>query len=164
MLKRSPRKRQHGQTLIEIIIATTVVGIVMTSVVAVITVSVRNAARAKAKALGTKYTQEGIEYFRAQRNLMGWESFYGYLNTRDPRYCLDSLSYAQNGGLEQIPNRPCQSSEFVDERNIYTRQATITIQTINGKPTVNVLVTTSWPDGSTTITSEATAEFQQSEN
>lgn len=163
---RSKRKKSRGQTLIEIIIATGVVGLVMTTVVAVISVSVRNAARAKAKALGTKYTQEGIEYFRAQKNLMGWETFYETIQagTGNNVYCLSTLPYNQNGGLEQLPNRPCQAAEYVDARNIYKRSADVSLGTLNGQYTVTVTVSTVWEDGDRLTTSNATLELQQSQN
>ena len=160
------RKRQFGQTLVEIIIAISVVGLVMTAVVAIVTVSVRNVSRAKAKALGTKYTQEGIEYFRAQKNLMGWETFWETIQAGGPSstYCLAELPYTQNGGLESVPNRACLSTEFVDNTAVYQRKAEVTVGPVNGQDTVTVTVLTTWPDGGQTAQSMGTVQFQQSQN
>jgi len=71
----SQRKRHFsaGTTLIEILVAAAILGLVMTSIVAVITLSVKNAAEAKERSLATKYSQEGMELFRRQKNVMGWE-------------------------------------------------------------------------------------------
>ncbi|MBW7955914.1 hypothetical protein H3C66_04235 [Patescibacteria group bacterium] len=159
------KRKRLGQTIVEVIIATGVVGLVMTAVVAVVTVSVRNASRAKAKALGTKYTQEGIEYFRAQKNLMGWESFVGAIQEggSTPTYCLATLPYTQNGGLENLPNRPCQASEFVDSNDLYQRSANVTLGVLGGQDAVTVTVTTTWEDGDRMTESTATVEFQQSQ-
>ena len=51
-----------GSTLIEVIIAVGVVALVMITVVSIITVSVRDTVLAKSKLLGTRYTQEGMEF------------------------------------------------------------------------------------------------------
>lgn len=162
-----PRRRSRaGQTLVEVIIATSVVGLVMTAVVAVVTISLRNVSRAKAKALGTKYTQEGVEYFRTQKNVMGWETFYQTIQEGGslPTYCMADLPYSQNGGLEQLPNRACISTEYVDPQGIYKRHAQVTTTFVNGTPTVNVIVVTSWPDADHMTQSSATAQFQPSQN
>jgi type II secretory pathway pseudopilin PulG len=165
-MKRTVRSRQLGQTILEVIIATSVVGLVMTAVVAVVSVSLRNAARAKAKSVGTKYTQEGIEYFRAQRNLMGWESFFEEIQQSGvfSTFCLASLPYTTNGGLESVPERPCTTSEFVDEDNIYQREAEVTITNVGGQNIVTVTINTTWIDSGRTATSNATVEMQQSQN
>ncbi len=165
-MKKTTRSHQLGQTIVEIIIATGVVGLVMTAVVAVVSVSLRNAARAKAKALGTKYTQEGVEYFRAQRNLMGWESFLAQIQQggSSSTYCLATLPYTQNGGLASVPNRACLSSEFVDTGSIYQRKADVTVTNVSGQDMITITVSVTWPDSGRTTTSTATIEQQKSQN
>lgn len=156
------RRRQRGQTLIEVMIATTVVGLVMTAVAAIVTISLQNTSRAKAKALATKYTQEGIEYFRAQRNLMGWESFYATLSLGTPTYCLATLPYSEVGGLQNLDNTPCDPGHHPDPNGIYQRGAVVTFVNVSGQPTVNVVVATTWTDGDRLAESRATIQFQQS--
>jgi len=162
------KDRRVGQTIIEILIATGVVALVMTAVVAVVSVSVRNASRAKAKALATKYTQEGIEYFRAQRNIMGWESFWttagGQVGTRTSTACLATLPYTATGGLQNVISTTCSTNQYIDTRQIYQRSAAVTTSQLVGKDTVNVAVTVRWVDGSRTNTSTATVQLQQSQN
>lgn len=158
--------RKHhraGQTIIEVVIATGVVAMVMTAVVAIISVSLRNTTRAKAKALATKYTQEGIEYFRAQRNLLGWESMFQTIQqgAGGNTYCMSTLPYSGNGGLASLANRACLPNEFVDSRQIYQRRAEITI---SGTDTITITVTVTWNDGDRTQTSNATVELKQSQN
>lgn len=161
--------KQHnrqGNSILEVMISIVVVGVVITSVAAAIAISLQNTSRAKAKAIGTKFTQEGIEYFRAQRTLMGWETFYSTLEEGGvtPTYCLAALPYSPLGGLDQVPNRPCQLTEFVDLNNLYKRSAVVTLGTINGQPTVTITVSTEWPNGDRTTQSTATIQFQQSQN
>jgi len=164
--KRHSPSPKRGTSIVEVMVAIAVVGVVMTAVTAVVSVSLQNTSRSKAKSLGTKYTQEGIEYFRAQKNLMGWESFLTAVQEggASPTYCLASLPYSQNGGFELVPNRPCVTSEFVDVLNLYKRAAFVTLTPVNGEPTVTVTVTTTWPDGSNTTESTATQQFQQYRN
>lgn len=62
------KKREKGQSLIEILAALAVVIIVILALVAVTTVSIRNATFAKNQSLATKYAQELIEEARELRN------------------------------------------------------------------------------------------------
>jgi Tfp pilus assembly protein PilV len=157
------KNRRAGQTIIEVVIATGVVALVMTAVVAIVSVSLRNTTRAKAKVLATKYTQEGIEYFRAQRNLLGWESMFQAIQqgSGGSTYCMSTLPYGEDGGLASLPNRACLPNEFVDSRQIYQRSAEITT---TGSDTLTITVTVTWNDGDRTQTSNATAELKQSQN
>lgn len=138
----------------------------MTTVVAAMSVSLHSAVISQSKGLATKYTQEGIEYFRAQKNLMGWETFWETIQAggSSSTYCLAELPYTPNGGLESVPNRACLSTEFVDNTTVYQREAEVTLGPVNGEDTVTVTVVTTWPDGGQTAQSMATVQFQQSEN
>lgn len=157
------KKRRTGQTIVEVVIATAVVGVVMTALAAIITVSLQNTTRAKAKALATKYTQEGIEYFRAQRSLLGWESMVQVIQqgSGGSTYCMNTLPYTQYGGLEQLANRACLPHEFVDARQIYQRSAQIFT---TGADTLSITVTVSWNDGARLQTSTATVELKNTQN
>jgi len=159
-------KCKHGSSLIEVIIAIAVVSLVMTAVAAVISISLQNTSRAQAKVIGTKHTQEGIEYFRAQRTLMGWESFLSAFQNGNVStvYCLASLPFTTVGGLEQLPNRPCGVTEFADVRNLYKREADVTLGTVAGQQTVTITVRMVWPDGMQSVRSSATVQLQKSQN
>jgi Tfp pilus assembly protein PilE len=158
--------RRAGQTIVEVIIATAVVGLVMTAIVAIGSVSLRNTSRAKAKALATKYTQEGIEYFRTQRNLLGWESMFQTLkqNSGGVTYCMATLPYTQTGGLGNLPNRACLPTEFVDVRQIYQRRAHVTTSVVGGQNVITVVVTVSWNDSGNQQISTAALELRQNQN
>lgn len=158
--------RRAGQTIVEVIIAIGVVAMVMTAIVAIGTTSLRNTSRAKAKTLATKYTQEGIEYFRTQRNILGWESMVETLqqNSGGITYCMATLPYTQTGGLGNLPNRPCLPSEFIDVRQIYQRHAEVTSSVIDGQDVITIAVTVSWNDSGAQQTSIATLELRQNQN
>jgi type II secretory pathway pseudopilin PulG len=116
MTRRIQTKKNAGQTIVEIVIAIGVVGLVMTTVVGVVSVSLRNTARAKAKTLATKYTQEGIEYFRAQRNLMGWETFFQTLQQRQgANFCMTTLPYTI-GSQVDVSEKAFENNKYKDKQ------------------------------------------------
>lgn len=153
-------QRQRGATIIEILIATGVVGLVMTSAVATITVSLNATSIAKNKLTATKYNQEGVEYFRTQRNILGWETFVSLLNS--PTYCLATLPAIDQGGIANLPARSCNASEFVDPQNVFQRNAQITQSSSGGENIVTISVAVTWSEGGRPQTSRATAELRNS--
>jgi len=68
-------KKNNGQSLVEMVIAVGILVLVILALVAVTTVSVRNASFSRNQALATKYAQEAIEKVRAYREQNTWENF-----------------------------------------------------------------------------------------
>jgi len=68
-------KKTNGQSLVEMVIAVGILVLVILALVAVTTVSVRNASFSRNQALATKYAQETIEKVRAYREQNTWENF-----------------------------------------------------------------------------------------
>jgi len=68
-------KKSSGQSLVEMIIAIGIVLIIIVALVAVTTISVRNASFSRNQSLATKYAQETIEKVRAYREQNSWEDF-----------------------------------------------------------------------------------------
>lgn len=68
-------KENKGQSLIEMVIALSIVIIIILALVGLITVSIRNATFSQNQALATKYAQEGIEEARRLRDEQG-DSFF----------------------------------------------------------------------------------------
>jgi len=152
---------RRGTSLLEIIIATGIVALVMTSTVAMMSVSLKTTNLAKNKSTGTKYTQEAIEYFRTQRTILGWETFISILQSGSNvnTFCMATLPYAAVGGLQNLPNRACLTNEYVDAGNRFKRSSQIVITTAGSSTNVNVQVSTTWQDGTRTITDNASIEF-----
>ena len=155
---------RRGQTIIEVIMATGVVGLVMTAIVAIASVSVRNTAQAKAKTLGTKFSQEAMDYLRQQRGVLGWESFVATVQQdgTNARYCLSTIP-TSTAAFQALGNRSCNANEKVDNKGIFTRYADL--QIINGTPQrLRVTVTVSWSESGIAKTSTAVQEFRKSVN
>lgn len=158
---RRPLPKKSGSSMLEVIIATGVIGLVMTATVSVISVSLRTTSLSKAKNAATKYTQEGVEYFRNQRTVLGWETFLEILQTGgSASYCLATLPPTSEGGLAEVPNRNCQSDEFVDENGIFQREATVALSSDEDEDIVTITVVTSWEDSGRPLNSTATLELR----
>ncbi len=141
------KKKQAGQTIIEIIVATGIVALVMTSIVALVSVSIKGASEAKSKAIATKYDQEVMEFFREQRSLLGWESFLAVFPQSGSKttYCFATLP-ATTLAFTQMIASPC-SNAYVDPMKIFTRQADVQVNTVNGQKVVDVTAYVTWMDG-----------------
>ena len=122
--------KQQGQTLVELVIVLAVVGLVVTGVVSIAAISVRNARFSRDQATAARYTQEASEWIRQERN-SGWVNFYGRAGRT---YCMDSLYW-------NITN-PCTSVQVVPN-TIFTRTATLTSLDANS---VQVDIVVSWTD------------------
>lgn len=69
------KRKTRGQSLIEVLIALSVVVLVILALITVTTISVRNATFAKNQSLATEYAQETIEKIRGYRNQNSWVDF-----------------------------------------------------------------------------------------
>jgi len=131
--------QQPGQTIIEVIIATGVVVLVMTAIMAGLTLSLKNTAQAKYKALASKLAQEGIEAFRRERDLLGFESFRAGLASQT--YCLPSIP----SQLSQFGAGTCGDADGITMTGVtFFRQAEVVGATDNDPVVVEVSVT--WLD------------------
>lgn len=68
-----------GQTLIEVIIAIGLVVLVMTSLVSGVALTVRNNRFARDQAQAKDYNRQTLEWIRAMRDQLGWETFVSIL-------------------------------------------------------------------------------------
>lgn len=68
-------ENDHGQTLIEVVVALSVLVIILLAVVSVLSKSVKNAAYSRNYSLATGYTQEAIEKIRLYRDQHNWATF-----------------------------------------------------------------------------------------
>lgn len=133
-----------GQTIIEVIIATGIVALVMTALVAGMTLSIKNNAIARYKTLGTQLAQEGIELFRRERNLLGWEQFASTLDTQgDGQYCLNSIP--DSASFSSLTPGDCGTDQIAKTAVSFQRTADIDVSPSLDEITVTIRV--SWLDG-----------------
>jgi Tfp pilus assembly protein PilV len=110
-------KYEKGQSLFEVVLALAVAALIIISIVALATISIRNANFSRNQSLATRYAQEAIEWLRGQRD-EGWDAFTTRALT--PLWCLKSLSWTDTtiGG--------CGSSGFISD-TIFKREISFTI-------------------------------------
>jgi type II secretory pathway pseudopilin PulG len=89
MLKKKKSKNHAGSSLIEIVIAIGVVGLVLTGIIASLTFSVKSTSESKYRSLATAKAQEVIELFRRERGRLGWNEFNSIVS--HDSYCFDEI-------------------------------------------------------------------------
>jgi Tfp pilus assembly protein PilV len=87
--------KEHGSTLIELLIATMIVGTIVTAVAAGVASSVKNNSESRYRELAVSLGQQAIEVLRKERAALGWSNFFSALS--DNVYCV-------RAGVTQISN------------------------------------------------------------
>ncbi len=82
------KKLQRGQTLLEVLLALSVVVLIIGAITVVVVNSLNNATFTKNQNLATQYAQEGIEYMRRKRD-SSWSDFFAINDTT--HWCLPKL-------------------------------------------------------------------------
>lgn len=132
---------QQGSSLIEIIVATGVMALVLTSIVAGLTLSLKTNAESEYRSQAVKRAQEAMEVFRRERTLLGWESFINTFRTNTV-YCFKDLPEP----FGEFTRGACGSDDtIVISGQEFVREATVTVdETDPNNPQVRVVVTMSW--------------------
>jgi len=110
-------KDEKGQSLFEVVLALAVAALIIIAIVALATISIRNANFSRNQSLTTRYAQEAIEWLRGQRD-EDWDAFAARALT--PLWCLKSLSWTDAKIGE------CGSSDFIFD-TIFKREISFTI-------------------------------------
>ena len=132
------RSTQTGSSLIELLIAIMVVGVVVTGVAYALTQSVKNTAESRYRELATAMAQDSIDLFRREREAQGWRAFTS-LFTSFPT-TIDAAVLTNRSG-QCGPGNTFQASRttFQREIEVYTDAPSETL-------TINVIMT--WNVGS----------------
>ena len=132
---------QRGSSLIEIIVATGVMALVLTSIIAGFTLSLKTNSESEYRSQATKRAQEAMEVFRRERTLLGWEAFAAALRD-NTYYCFDELT----APFEAFSVGACGSSDtIVISGQEFIREAEVTVdETDPTSPQIRVKMTMSW--------------------
>jgi prepilin-type N-terminal cleavage/methylation domain-containing protein len=130
--------KQQGQTLIEVLIATVVVGTVLTAVAAGLSMSIKNTAQSKMRSLATGYAQQAIEIFQRERNFLGWDTFLSALSS--DVYCLNDLP-ADSVAFKSLTAGACASGDTIGTTS-FQREVNVTV----GANSLTVVSTVTWYD------------------
>lgn len=139
----------NGTSLIEVLIAIAVVGLVLTGVIAALTFSVKSTSESKYRSLATAKAQETIELFRRERAKLGWNDFNTALSDL---YCFDEIPATTEGIASKAG--ACGAEVY----NLVVPGAGIAfkreVEIIKNPDSVVIKATVSWPrfdQGSTNI-------------
>ncbi|OGY10140.1 MAG: hypothetical protein A3A58_02445 [Candidatus Blackburnbacteria bacterium RIFCSPLOWO2_01_FULL_41_27] len=146
------KNRSRGQSLFELIIAIGIGIIIVTAIVQLVTISVRNASFAKNKNEATRLAQQALEWLRTEKE-KDWAVFYD--RAGNPAYwCFPTLAWTAG---------QCGSSQTISGSTTFTRGATLDQEDVDGNDTSVVVVTVSWTEGGRTHQSSVTTQFGETD-
>lgn len=148
----------RGSSLIEIVIVTGVMALVLTAIVAGLTLSLKTNADSEYRSRAVQRTQEAMEVFRRERTVRGWDVFISSF-TSGATYCLAELP----APTEEFTEGACFNEDSIVISGVdFYREAVVTVD--NSDPTdpqLRVELTTSWDSGSGERTVNIVQSFQQ---
>lgn len=150
------KNKQLGAGMIEILIATGVVGLVMTAVASGFVLSVKNSAIGKYKILASTRAQEAMEVFRREKVLLGWSQFYETLSAST--YCLNELA-SDSAQFKSMTAESCDGDNFIAGTS-FTREALVEVIS---PEEIRVEIVVEWLDGDIIRSSNLIQEFQEYE-
>lgn len=139
------RSKQRGQTIIELLIAILVVGIVVISVAVALTYSVQYTAEVRYREAAISLAQDAIEFFRSERARMGWANFTP--NISSGTFCFPTIptDLAQANATFK---HTCGTTEYVvlpaGPFNPNFRRQIAVSDSGGGNPQISIIVTVSW--------------------
>lgn len=149
-----------GNTLVEVMIAGTVLVFVLVAVVSGLILATKNSSYAKNQALATRRAQEGIEFFRSYQFELGWESFYDILRADGSNfsYCLTTLPSIAISFRDSLTPRTCSVTNATDKipGTHFFRQANIILPDLVNNDEVRIEVIVTWIDGPDTRIAKST--------
>lgn len=152
ILRRLRMTNSAGQSLIEVLVATTIITIVMTAIAAALTFTIKSNSQSRYLSHANFFGQELLEFFKRERVKNTWADFQAdFQNLPGNDFCLLSIpndlsEVAGNAGL-------CESGVSA-VGNEFERE--MTINSI-ASDTIYLTVTVSWYDAD----NERSVEFEQ---
>lgn len=132
-----------GQSMFELLVAVFVVGITLVALVSLTSKAVGNTTFSRERTQATRYTQEAVEWLRAERD-QDWGAFRDRATASGRNYCLQTLSWSS--GCSPING------------TALTRGVTLIYNSANPN-TVEARVVTAWSDSAGVHESRVTTYF-----
>jgi len=130
---------QSGSTLIELMVATSVVVIALTALMTTLTLSIKSTAQSKYRTYAASLSQESLEVFRRERSLLGWQTF--YKETPTGTLCFNTLPASSTEFVNWVPGA-C-ADRFTEVGAGFSRTIVVT----KGVDSVTVQSRIDWNDG-----------------
>ncbi|MEX0896398.1 MAG: hypothetical protein WDZ94_05725 [Patescibacteria group bacterium] len=142
-----------GSTIIEILVAIAVVGVVLTALTYSLSFSVKNSAQAEYRQIASRYAQNSIEMLRAERADRGWSDFKDAFppdNTND-YYCLrsadDLTDHELYGSTLDLTATTCNQTHNQPKADFQRLFRTVEQSDEPGNEFIAVEVVVTWRDG-----------------
>jgi type II secretory pathway pseudopilin PulG len=133
---------QQASTLVEVLVAVTIIALVLTAVSAMISMSIKLANSNEQNQLALQKAQEGLEFFRKERLINSWYSFSTPL-TDGATYCLSSIPEETASISAQLG--VCGEADVLEAAKYnFKREVTVNY---NGANSLTVQVDLNWTDG-----------------
>lgn len=156
-------KSQTGSTLIEVLIATIVVGVILTGVVGALTSSLKNSSEAQNRQVATRLAQEALELFNQQKAISSWSDFYDMPSDSGDFYCVPTTSLnvaSLSTTTATIISTACKVSPAPGGVNTtFYRGIKKTYDATVTPPAVEIKAVVQWQDGSSTREATATKKY-----
>lgn len=134
-------RQKNGQTMVEMLVAVAIVVLVLVTVVSRVVAAVASANFARNQALSTRFSQEGLEWARSQRDSLGWVGFSPYISS-SPTYCVPDLSL----GIGALTSGTCLTTATIPG-TIFLREVRFIYAAPGGQePYTDIISTVSWRD------------------
>lgn len=143
------KKFNTGSSLIEVLIAIVVVGLVVTGAMISISYSMRNSAEARYREEASQIAQDGMEVVKLRREIDSWSTFYTAAGTSPRGICANVVTYSGS------------TCNITAGNKTFTRSVTFT-RAAGPPQMVTAVVTVTWPSESNQ-TMTVTIEQQFSE-
>ena len=135
---------QNGQSFFEVIVAVGIISIVMITLVALASASIRASTFSRNQTEASRFTEQAAEWLREEKDA-SWTTFNTYAATKN--WCLDSLYW-------QKP-RTCNAQDVISG-TVFTRSLKFTV---NADTSIEADVQTAWTDGQGTHTAQTSIIF-----
>lgn len=134
--------RQEGSTLIEILVAVSVIALVLTAVSAMMSMSVKLSDNNEKQQLALQKAQEALEFFRKERAINNWRFFSSFLGN-EARYCISSLPESVASISAKLG--ACSDTDVIEAaRYKFKREAVINFESSDN---LSVRIDLLWSDG-----------------
>lgn len=127
-------KYKKGQSLFEIVLALGLITLILTAVVALASLSIKNSSFSQSQTIATRYSDSAMESLREEKE-KDWNSFYNNALSSS-KWCFNDLSWANAD--------PGSCSNTISDSN-FVREVTFTII---GQKEIQVMVDVKWQDPS----------------
>ena len=138
-----------GQSLFEVVLAIGLIGMILVSVVSLASLYVKTTNSSKVKSLASKFSQEGIEWIRSQRD-QDWTTFASKSSAGTRIWCISDLTWPagsspwycnHSGSWDYIPDPDNPALDSIYKREVF-------LTTLVAGTTIEAQVFVYWDDDS----------------